>query len=151
MNLENIRAVVFDFDGVVVNSEPFYEKAITDVFKENSIIIPQKDWADFKGMADKEFFPLMISRYGFKGNINKLESDIYDRMKQKLVELDYIIHLDLLHQLVANTLDGWMKIQKLKTSSQSKSLPLMWKTQNHILNLTLKWQHYSTLLRKISL
>ncbi|MBN2279776.1 MAG: HAD family phosphatase [Candidatus Marinimicrobia bacterium] len=90
MDLGKIRAVVFDFDGVVVNSEPFYENAISEVFQENHISIPQQDWCDFKGMADKEFFPLMISRYGFKGDIQKLEKDIYDRMKQKLVALDYI-------------------------------------------------------------
>jgi len=120
MNLDNIKAVVFDFDGVVVNSEPFYEEAITDVFAENYIVIPTEDWADFKGMADKEFFPLMISRYGFKGDVKKLEADIYDRMKQRLIELDYIpgfipffekIHKNFAFGLVTSTSRrhiGWL-------------------------------------------
>ncbi len=90
MGINNIEAVVFDFDGVVVNSEPFYEEAIVDVFQENHIEIPQEDWADFKGMADREFYPLMISRYNFQGDIEALKSEIYRRMKKKLVKLNYI-------------------------------------------------------------
>ena len=90
IDTKNIQAVVFDFDGVVVNSEPFYEEAIVDVFKENHIDIPAEDWEDFKGMADKEFFPLMVSRYNFQGDTDQLAKEIYDRMKKKLVALDYI-------------------------------------------------------------
>lgn len=90
IDIKSLKAVIFDFDGVVVDSEPFYEEAIVDVFKENNIEIPQEDWEDFKGMADKEFFPLMVSRYNFQGDIDKLAADIYARMKQKLVALDYI-------------------------------------------------------------
>lgn len=90
LDLNQIKAVVFDFDGVVVNSEPFYEEAIVDVFKENQIEIPAEDWQDFKGMADKEFFPLMVSRYNFQGDTEKLKTDIYSRMKKKLVNLTYI-------------------------------------------------------------
>jgi len=90
MDLKNIEAVVFDFDGVVVNSEPFYEEAIVDVFHENNIVIPREDWQDFKGMADKEFFPLMVTRYNFQGDTEILKEEIYTRMKKKLVALSYI-------------------------------------------------------------
>jgi len=90
IDLKNIAAVVFDFDGVVVNSEPFYEAAITDVFRENNIVIPTEDWENFKGMADKEFFPLMVSRYNFQGDTENLRNDMYNRMRKKLLALDYI-------------------------------------------------------------
>lgn len=90
LDLGCIKAVVFDFDGVVVNSEPFYEEAIVDVFRENNIVIPPEDWQDFKGMADKEFFPLMVTRYNFQGDPNILKEEIYKRMKRKLVKLNYI-------------------------------------------------------------
>ncbi|MFP4547982.1 MAG: HAD family hydrolase [Fidelibacterota bacterium] len=90
LDLGCIKAIIFDFDGVVVNSEPFYEEAIVDVFHENNIVIPPEDWQDFKGMADKEFFPLMVTRYNFQGDPNILKEEIYTRMKLKLVKLNYI-------------------------------------------------------------
>lgn len=90
IKLNKIKAIIFDFDGVVVNSEPYYEESIIDVFKENHINIPIKDWENFKGMADKEFFPLMVSMYNFQGDIDILKNNIYDRMKKKLITLNYI-------------------------------------------------------------
>ncbi len=102
LDLGCIKAIIFDFDGVVVNSEPFYEEAIVDVFHENKIVIPAEDWQDFKGMADKEFFPLMVSRYNFQGDIELLKETIYTRMKKKLVALTYIDGFQLFFSKIVN-------------------------------------------------
>lgn len=59
-----IKAVVFDMDGVVVNSERLYQKAEKRLFKEYGVTIPDEDWKLFRGCGEAEFFQLVRERYG---------------------------------------------------------------------------------------
>ena len=45
--------LLLDFDGVVVNSEPLYEKAMNIQFKKYGIQVEAEDWLFFKGKDAK--------------------------------------------------------------------------------------------------
>ena len=63
-------AILFDMDGVTVNTEPLYTRAEVRLFGEYGVKIPKKDFALFRGCSEKTFFDLSIKRYGISENKN---------------------------------------------------------------------------------
>jgi len=59
-----IKAVIFDMDGVVVESEPFYQQAEERLFGEYGVTIPPEDWKLFRGCTEERFYQLARDRYG---------------------------------------------------------------------------------------
>ncbi|MCF7886163.1 MAG: HAD family phosphatase [Candidatus Marinimicrobia bacterium] len=97
MNAQHIKklniqpeAVIFDFDGVVVNSEPYYEKALHQALAEHGIQITEDDWQDFKGLADAEFWQVFREKYNFKGDLEVIRKENTKLLRENLKELDYI-------------------------------------------------------------
>jgi len=59
-----IRAVVFDMDGVIVDSEPLHIRADTETFERHGIIVPRVAWDDIFGMKSDEGLRMILDRYG---------------------------------------------------------------------------------------
>ncbi len=82
------KALLFDFDGVVVNSEEIYEEYTRDMFIQYGIHLPSSEWSLFKGISRDVFFRLVKSRYLPDITIQELEEDwqvgLREKMKQKL-------------------------------------------------------------------
>ena len=62
MNSYN-SAVIFDMDGVVLDTEPLYTRAEIQLFGEYGVQIPEEDWSLFRGCAEQDFFDLSMKRY----------------------------------------------------------------------------------------
>ncbi len=71
---QKIRAIVFDFDGVVVDSEPLYKRAEEKFFTEYGVTIPSNDWKYFKGLSEEGFFKLASEKYGISVHSEKLRN-----------------------------------------------------------------------------
>ena len=56
-------AVIFDMDGVILDTEPLYTKAEIRLFEEYGVTIPEEDWSLFRGCAEQDFFDLSMKRY----------------------------------------------------------------------------------------
>ena len=56
-------AVIFDMDGVILDTEPLYTKAEIRLFSEYGVTIPEEDWSLFRGCAEQDFFNLSMKRY----------------------------------------------------------------------------------------
>ena len=56
-------AVIFDMDGVILDTEPLYTKAEIRLFGEYGVTIPEEDWSLFRGCAELDFFNLSMKRY----------------------------------------------------------------------------------------
>jgi beta-phosphoglucomutase len=54
--MNDIKAILFDFDGVVIDSEPLHAKAKKLVLDKFNIIYPSEIFDEFKGRTDKVFF-----------------------------------------------------------------------------------------------
>jgi len=59
-----LKAVIFDFDGVISDSEPIHYKAINAVISRFGIQIPRdKYWADYLGFNDVDCFAAVSDDY----------------------------------------------------------------------------------------
>ncbi|MGV3459420.1 MAG: HAD family hydrolase [Flavobacterium sp.] len=61
-----IKCVIFDMDGVVVNTEPLAHAAGTDVYKSLGITVPDDVYASFTGNSDKNIIAKLKNLYDIK-------------------------------------------------------------------------------------
>ena len=61
-------AVIFDMDGVILDTESLYTKAEIRLFGEYGVTIPEEDWSLFRGCAEQDFFDLSMKRYNITEN-----------------------------------------------------------------------------------
>ena len=64
-NQTNIRAVIFDMDGVLVDSEKLINIAAITMFKEKGLIVQPDDFLPFVGAGEDRYIGGVAERYGF--------------------------------------------------------------------------------------
>ncbi len=80
-----IRAVVFDFDGVIANSEPLHFRAYRDVLVERGLTLTERDYYDrYLGYDDIGAFRAIAGDNG----TTFTEADIADLVARKAVRLE---------------------------------------------------------------
>ena len=62
-------AVIFDMDGVILDTEPLYTRAEVRLFDEYGVHIPKEDWSLFRGCSEEDFFNLSMQRYKVNENM----------------------------------------------------------------------------------
>lgn len=67
--------LLLDFDGVVVDSEPLYEKAMNIQFKKYGIPVQPEDWLFFKGKDARSVFPYIRDKYKSDINTERMRRD----------------------------------------------------------------------------
>jgi beta-phosphoglucomutase len=78
-----IRAVLFDMDGVLVDSEDFICKAAIQMFREKGLELNEKDFLPFIGMGENRYLGGVAEKYNFPFNIEtgkKRTYEIYDEI-----------------------------------------------------------------------
>ena len=95
------KAVLFDMDGVVLDTEPLYTKAEIRLFGEYGVLIPEEDWSLFRGCAEQDFFDLSMKRYHITEDkhifMEKGREYVRDEFKKSLA---FMPGFHNLHQLV---------------------------------------------------
>ena len=81
-------AVIFDMDGVILDTEPLYTKAEVRLFGEYGVTISEEDWSLFRGCTEQDFFNLSMKRYKITEDKNvfmeKGRSYVRDEFKKSL-------------------------------------------------------------------
>lgn len=74
-------AVLFDLDGVVIDSEPLHEEAMRRTFRRLELAVPLERFREFKGTAERDTFALVAREYArgrFTGpEINEAKQTLY--------------------------------------------------------------------------
>jgi beta-phosphoglucomutase len=77
-----IKAILFDFDGVVIDSEPLHAKAKKIVLEKFNISYPATIFDDYKGRTDKVFFNFVSNAL----DNNRRSSDFLQNIKKSVFE-----------------------------------------------------------------
>lgn len=77
-----IRAVVFDFDGVLADSEPLHFRAYEEVFSAVGVELTREDYyADYLGYDDRGVFHRLAERTGRPPDPDWIEAMIRDKAR----------------------------------------------------------------------
>lgn len=63
--MTNIRAVIFDMDGVLTDSEPLINAAAIAMFKEKGLDVQPDDFIPFVGAGEERYVGGVAQKYGF--------------------------------------------------------------------------------------
>jgi|SRR5664279_889799 len=86
-----IKGVLFDMDGVLVDSESYICKAAIMMFNELGISVLPKDFEQFAGMGENKYIGGVAEKYGIAVDIEKVKARTYkiygEIVKGKLLPL----------------------------------------------------------------
>lgn len=76
-----IKSIIFDFDGVLFDSEPIHWRACNLVFQKLNFTIPYDEYLKkYVGLSDIEMFPLIFAAQGYKYGIDEIKNYISEKI-----------------------------------------------------------------------
>ncbi len=72
------KGVIFDMDGVLVDSEEFICRAACRMFAEKGLTVQPEDFFDFIGTGENRFIGGVAEKYNFPLEINEAKKRTYD-------------------------------------------------------------------------
>ena len=76
--LTRIRAVIFDMDGVLVDSEPLINAAAIAMFRENGLVVQPMDFLPFIGAGEDRYIGGVADKYRFRVNLPAAKQRTYE-------------------------------------------------------------------------
>jgi len=77
-NSPRIRAVIFDMDGVLVDSEPLINAAAVAMFKEKGLVVQPNDFLPFVGAGEDRYIGGVAAHYGFPLDVPAAKRRTYE-------------------------------------------------------------------------
>jgi HAD superfamily hydrolase (TIGR01509 family) len=107
--MNKIKTIIFDMDGVLIDSEPIHEKAEMEICREFGMDVPKKEWDKFRGKKLEDIFSYASRKYG-KGD------EPIEKMIEKKIEryLFYALREMQLIDGVSEFLEKLKKTQKYR-------------------------------------
>lgn len=80
-----LNTVIFDMDGLLINSEPLWNEAANEVFAKYNIQLSDEDYLNTTGMRTREFIEWWLAHFNITGvDIAMLEQEIFDAVMHKI-------------------------------------------------------------------
>lgn len=67
-----IKTVIFDMDGVIVDTEPVHKYAYFEHYKELNIPVTEELFSTFTGQSTKNVYQILKDKFDLKGEVNDL-------------------------------------------------------------------------------
>jgi mannitol-1-/sugar-/sorbitol-6-/2-deoxyglucose-6-phosphatase len=84
MNIKEFEAVIFDMDGVLIDSEPLWKIAMEEVFMEVGCPLTKKDFQKTVGLRIDEVINFWFNHIGWEG---LSEKEVEEKIIQKMITL----------------------------------------------------------------
>lgn len=79
-----IRAILFDFDGVIVRSEPLHKQTFLEILSPYGVKVSEERWyQEFAGTGSRHIFRELMKEYGIDGDANEMA----ERRRKRFIEL----------------------------------------------------------------
>lgn len=67
-----LEAVIFDMDGVIIDSEPFHLDICLELFKKLNITMPEDEYKTYIGVSNTSMWTTIKNKYFLKESVNEL-------------------------------------------------------------------------------
>lgn len=114
-----LKAVIFDMDGVIIDSEPQHAKAALRVFKRHGAHTDYSYCASFIGSSTKKMTEDAIARFGFTMPQEELLQEMNAEKKAVLKEEGYVI-LPGVKELIKNLYQQGIRLAIASSSSATE-------------------------------
>ena len=74
----NIRGVIFDMDGVIVDSEQYICEAAVRMFAEHGLVVKPEDFLPFVGAGENRYIGGVAEKYGFPLVLDRDKARTYE-------------------------------------------------------------------------
>ena len=96
--LPSPSALIFDMDGVLVDSEPLHKRAKEEAFLQFGIVLPESVYDSYKGRPDETMLPEILARNGGMerlAELSRLKRAAYESIEHEQQEVpgavDFVI------------------------------------------------------------
>jgi HAD superfamily hydrolase (TIGR01509 family) len=79
--------LIFDMDGVLVDSEPLHKRAKEEAFRQFGIVLPESVYDSYKGRPDETMLPAILVEHGGGerlAELSKLKREFYESIEHEL-------------------------------------------------------------------
>src|ERR1051326_9136136 len=76
--MPDIRAVIFDMDGVLTDSEPLINAAAIAMFEEKGIVVQPEDFLPFVGTGEDRYIGGVAEKYRFPLDLGSAKARTYE-------------------------------------------------------------------------
>lgn len=84
--MRSMQAVIFDMDGVIIDSEPLHFRLDRQIFNELGITLTHREYNGFLGTNGYEMFSWIIDRFGLDRSVEELVKEERRRYLDMLIE-----------------------------------------------------------------
>ncbi|MGA7755225.1 MAG: HAD family phosphatase [Candidatus Sulfotelmatobacter sp.] len=109
--MKSPTALIFDLDGVLVDSEPLHKRAKERAFEEFGIVLPESVYDSYKGRPDATMMPEVLTARGWAPDkIQKLarrKDEVFDEIKHELAAVpgavDFVLWAETRYKIALAT------------------------------------------------
>ena len=110
-----IKGLIFDMDGVLIDSEPLYKKLNDELFKELGFSLTDEEYAQFVGTTDEKMLSDLKERFSLQRSVNDM-----NRLREE-IHMQYFRSAALSPMNYLLDLLNWAKERKLKLAVASST------------------------------
>ena len=95
-----IQTVIFDMDGVIIDSEPVYFKIDKEMFEELNIAVSFEEHSTYVGTSSQNMWDAIIKKHGIPGDPGELMRKEYNLYMDYLVNANDLQPIDGVMELI---------------------------------------------------
>ena len=114
----NLKAVIFDMDGVLLDSEPIYYQIEKKFFKDLGITISDEEYHTFIGLSMTEMWKRIKNNHNLKEEIETLVNSNNEVGFQHFSNSENLQPTPFLEQFIQNLLENNIKLAVASSSSK---------------------------------
>ncbi len=121
-----IQTVIFDMDGVIIDSEPVYFKIDKQMFEELNIAVSFEEHCTYVGTSSQNMWDAIIKKHGIPGHPGELMRKEYNLYMDHLVNANDLQPIDGVMELINGLHENNLKLI-LASSSRMEIIDIILK------------------------
>ena len=115
-----LQGVIFDMDGVLVDSETIICQAACEMFKRKELVVKPEDFTEFIGTGEDRYLGGVASKYNFTLDIQAAKKETYDIFLEMIV--GNLLPLPGVHDFISKLKQRGLKIALATSADRRKAI-----------------------------